>query len=243
MLASWQNLNCSKKSTYGNCFKQNKWNTSFLILDDSLTETNITIDTIRTKLVCFTCDKVSKRNVCPQGTCKTWRWLRCWINLLFSSFKSQYCLIHCSSLFYFYYVLLWSLLLYTLMLYSRVFLFWSFNFIFCSALFYLCVNDAIQASQKWPWPLNQSDFWHIYITPHDLLQKILLLRWMCGFKLLEIITDYFQHCSITMNIVTRKHPVLSFLPFPILLNLVPFSSSLLSCFEVTGNQTLVLASS
>ncbi len=28
-------------------------------------------------LACFTSDKVSKQNVCPQGTCETWHQLGC----------------------------------------------------------------------------------------------------------------------------------------------------------------------
>ncbi len=32
--------------------------------------------TTRANLACFTGDKVSKHNICPQETCETWRWLR-----------------------------------------------------------------------------------------------------------------------------------------------------------------------
>ncbi len=38
-----------------------------------LPETIRTIPRARTNLARFTSDKVSKQNVCPQGTCETWR--------------------------------------------------------------------------------------------------------------------------------------------------------------------------
>ncbi len=46
---------------------------SYLKLDDALPETTRTIHTTRANLACFTSDTVSKQNVCPQGTCETWR--------------------------------------------------------------------------------------------------------------------------------------------------------------------------
>ncbi len=39
-----------------------------LKLDDAVPETITTIPTTRANLVCFTSDKVSKHNVCPQGS-------------------------------------------------------------------------------------------------------------------------------------------------------------------------------
>ncbi len=54
-------------------FKQNKSDPSYFKLHDALPETIRTILTARAHLTCFTRDKVSKRDVCPQGTWETWR--------------------------------------------------------------------------------------------------------------------------------------------------------------------------
>ncbi len=48
--------------------KQNKSDPSCFKLDDALPETIRTKPTTRTNLACFTRDKVSKHDVCPQGT-------------------------------------------------------------------------------------------------------------------------------------------------------------------------------
>ncbi len=55
--------------------KQNKYDQSYLKLDDALPEIIRTKPTTRTNLACFTRDKVSKHDICPQGTWETWRQL------------------------------------------------------------------------------------------------------------------------------------------------------------------------
>ncbi len=56
-------------------FKQNKLDISYLKRDDAFPGTTRTKSTTRDNLACFTRDKDSKQNVCPQGTRETWRQL------------------------------------------------------------------------------------------------------------------------------------------------------------------------
>ncbi len=77
---------CAKEEKYLNLYyvkhviftyalKQNESDPSHFKLDDALPETVRTKPTTRTNLACFTRDRVSKHNVCPQGTWETWRQL------------------------------------------------------------------------------------------------------------------------------------------------------------------------